>query len=235
MKDTIPESPHSSIFRVEVYRSSPQKLWTYEQLDHHQRKIAERVQKGEPGTLILSELAPVITLGRRAELAHFLVSQDDLLQKGIEVYPTDRGGLATFHGPGQWVLFPVLSLEELTGDSRGVRALVEQLLQIAYEVGSQYLSRVEVRGGVEQGVWSECGKFAAVGVHIDHGVVLHGLSINGFKVPESFYGIKPCGLDSPVSYLLEQPDEKEFEKLGAEILEAAQRAFFRPKSLINLC
>ena len=234
MDHSLFQSPHplkaqaQAQVQVQVYRHEPQgKAWTYPELDRYQRQVAQRLSQGEPGVLILSELAPVITLGRRTLASHLLVPHGDLARRGVEVYPTDRGGLATYHGPGQWVLFPVMSLEQLTGDPRGVRTLVDLLLQIALEVGSQYLPHVEVRGGAEQGVWTQAGKFAAVGVHVDQGVVLHGLSINGFKTPESFYGIKPCGLEAPVSYLLPEPDEVSFQELGCEILKRAQQRLLR--------
>ena len=213
---------------VQIYRHQPpQLIWTYSVLDAYQRKIAQRVKQGGRGGLLLSELAPVITLGRRAGESSFTQSRVSLLEQGIEVYAADRGGLATYHGPGQWVLFPVFRLQELTGDPRGVSCLVDLLLQVAFEVGQQYLSAPEVKQGKEQGVWSPQGKFASVGVQIQEGVILHGLSINGFKTPQSFQGIRPCGLDAPVSFLLDQPDEAEFLKLGQIILQVAQKVVLK--------
>src|SRR4051812_22996069 len=107
---------------VEIRRHSPDKAWTYELLDRHQRAVAERIRDQEgQGVLLLSELAPVITHGRRTEIGDFLWSQDAYEKAGVQRYATDRGGLATYHGPGQWVLFPVDRLDRLTGNARGVR------------------------------------------------------------------------------------------------------------------
>lgn len=193
-------------------------------MDAIQRQIAKRVHEGGPGTLLISELAPVITTGRRTPSTDFLMSQEDLTAQGIELYPTDRGGLATYHGPGQWVLFPVDTLQRLTGDTRGVRKLVNGLLEVALEVARFYRSDSEIRSGMQTGVWTLRGKIASVGIHIEKGVVLHGLSINGFRTPESFMGIRPCGSDAGVDYLLKKPDD--FEALRQKLLSAMFSRFW---------
>lgn len=208
---------------LEVRRHTPQTPWTYAQLDRRQREIAERVRQGGEGALLLSEVAPVITMGRRTETSAFIQSPEQLDARGIKRLPVDRGGLATYHGPGQWVLFAVDRLDRLTGDPRGVRRAVTSLLAIAEEAGRQFTPEheAEIREGAELGVWSRAGKFAAVGVHVSQGVLLHGLSVNGFATPESFLGIRPCGLDAPVSFLLNGPDG--FMDLGRFLVGAASR------------
>jgi lipoate-protein ligase B len=192
----------------EVRRHSKSDPWTYADLDQRQRVIAEKVSKGESGKFLLSEVAPVITIGRRTPASDYELS-------GSEIFHVDRGGLATYHGPGPWILFPVEKLEKLTGDRRGVRKMVESLLHIAKCVAEGRGASAEIRDGAELGVWTSRGKVAAVGIHVQNGVVLHGLSINGFKTKQSFKGLKPCGLDLPVDYLLESPED--FEDLGREI------------------
>ena len=200
--------------RLEVKRHTKQIPWTYRELDSLQREIQTGILSGESGRLLLSEVAPVITLGRRTQPGDILGTPEYFNQHQVEIYPTDRGGLATYHGPGQWLLFPVESLEKLTGDPRGVKKAVESLLEVACEVGRQYDSSAHIRTGCEQGVWTTRGKFAAVGVHIGGGVLLHGVSVNGFRTPTSFVGLRPCGLDAPVDYLLGEASEAEFVRLG---------------------
>lgn len=203
---------------------------TYAELDRLQREIASRVREGGPGAILLSELAPVITLGKRALPEKELrLSPAALSHLGIGIYPTDRGGFATYHGPGQWVLFIVDSLERLTGDRRGVRRAVEGLLQVAHRAGSRLVPQLRIREGRETGVWSQRGKVASVGIHIERGVLLHGLSVNGFATPTSFVGLRPCGLDGVVPDYLIQSDTssrlEDFERLGEWILEEARVAF----------
>lgn len=214
----------SSFTEVRVER---RRGWTYELLDQRQRAIAEEIRShGASGALLLTEVAPVITLGRRTPETDLPLSRADYERLGVSLYPADRGGLGTYHGPGQWVVFCVDFLERLTGDPRGVRKMVEALLDVARLVGESYGVSCEVRSGAEMGVWSKHGKFAAVGVHIENGIVLHGLSVNGFKTPTSFVGLRPCGLDAPVSYLLS--DATAFEELGDRIEAEARKRFWHP-------
>lgn len=211
---------------VEVRRNVSEAPWTYALLDRRQREIARGVREagGRGGRLLLSEVAPVITMGRRTAPGDLLISRELLARQGVEVHATDRGGLATFHGPGQWVLFAVDGLEALTGDRRGVRKAVTALLEIALEVGATYDPSAHVREGPEMGVWTKRGKFAAVGVHIEEGVLLHGLAVNGFRTVQSFVGLRPCGLDAPVDFLLEGRDGAAgFEELGRRLAKAALR------------
>ncbi|MGK5083673.1 hypothetical protein WDW37_10245 [Bdellovibrionota bacterium FG-1] len=213
---------------VLIRRNRPESPWTYDLLQAEQQKLAAEIRDHDaPGALLLNELAPVITFGKRATTQELKMPVEFLNQAGIEVLATDRGGLATYHGPGQWVLFAVDRLDRLTGDPRGVRKAVEALLNIALEVGRPYAPSAEIREGAEMGVWTSQGKFASVGVHIEQGVLLHGLSVNGFKTPTSFMGLRPCGLDAPVDFLLPNPSDAEFEKLGQQLVTAAFRHFYR--------
>jgi lipoate-protein ligase B len=214
---------------VELRRHCLGQPWTYADLDQRQRQIADRVRLGDRGVLLVSEVAPVITLGRRTPETDIIVKKAYLEERGISVHRTDRGGLATYHGPGQWVVFVVDRLERITGDRRGVRLAVNGLLDVGREVGAQYDSTAKIHSGPEAGVWSARGKFAAVGVHVEDGVLLHGLAINGFKTLTSFFGLRPCGLDAPVSYLLEANKEScdvAFDKLGERIVDSVFRHFW---------
>lgn len=206
---------------------------SYAELDTRQREIAAQARLGAPGRLLLTEVRPVITRGRRApQTTPLLLPAAQLSSQGIEVYPTDRGGFDTYHGPGQWVVFPVDRLEALSGDSRGVRKTVQALLDAALEVGRIYDSTVEIREGSETGVWTSRGKFAAVGICVDQGVVLHGMAVNAYRTPTSFVGLKPCGLDAPVDFLLEGSGRpgalpEEFELLGERIIQAVFKRLWR--------
>jgi lipoate-protein ligase B len=223
---------------VEIRRhlADDQTPWSYAELELRQRELARAVLAGDHGALLLSEVAPVITRGRRAPITDITLAEDVLERVGISLLDVDRGGLATYHGPGQWVLFPVDRLEVLTGDRRGVRKAVEGLLEVACQVGKLYDPSAEIRSGAEMGVWTRRGKFAAVGVHISQGVLQHGLSVNGLRTTTSFYGLRPCGLDAPVDFLLESSvsdaavrtdSDLRFEMLGRQLVEATFQNFYR--------
>ncbi len=216
---------------IEVHRHSPDQPWTYGLLDQRQRELARHLSiDGEP-TLLLSEVAPVITRGRRTPSEDLLCSnaflpggqRPGVIHRAHEVIDIDRGGLATYHGPGQWIVFPVHRLESSVGDPRGIKKIICKLLEIAAQVGRLYSEGVEIRSGAELGVWNLQGKFAAVGVHIENGILLHGLAVNGFRTAESFQGLRPCGLDLPVAFLLNEPNETEFLKLKDHLVETTLR------------
>ena len=207
--------------KVVVKRHDPSSPWSYADLDRYQSQLADRVAQGQEGEIILSEVAPVITLGKRATRQDILISDEQLASRGIDVYQSDRGGRATYHGPGQWLLFSVDRLERLTGDPRGVRKVVTNLLEIGQKVGLAYSTVSEIGQDEELGIWDKQGKFGAVGIQIRQGILLHGLSINGYQTPQSFLGIRPCGLEKPVSFLLKEPNDAEFLALGERLVKAA--------------
>ena len=211
---------------IEIRRHEAKNPWTYRLLDLRQREIATRVREGGAGAILLSELAPVITVGRRTAPGDFKLDQTALAMRGVEVVEVDRGGLATYHGPGQWVLFAVDSLERLTGDRRGVRIAVEGLLGLAHEVARRVEPQAEIRGGLETGVWGPRGKLASIGIHIDQGILLHGLALNGFATDTSFLGIRPCGLDALPEFLANSEDQELFVRLGQELVQGAQERFW---------
>lgn len=212
---------------VEIHRHTPHSPWTYSDLDQRQRNLASQIRQGtSSGVLLVSELAPVITRGRRTPTSDLLFPPEYYHQQGIQTLTTDRGGLATYHGPGQWVLFPVDRVEALTGDRRGIRKTIDGLLKIACQVGNLYHPSVHSQEGEHLGAWTSQGKFASVGIHVEDGIVLHGLSVNGFRTAQSFVGLRPCGLDTPMDYLLPEPNEAEFETLANLLISSALKTFW---------
>jgi lipoate-protein ligase B len=222
----------------EVRRHRAAQPFTYADLDQRQRAIAERVRlEDAPGCLLLSEVAPVITCGKRTAPGDVFASRELLEKRGVSVLETDRGGKATYHGPGQWVLFAVDRLERLTGDPRGIRRAVEGLLEVGLEVARLYDVRAELREGEELGIWTPEGKLGSVGVHLEQGVLLHGLSLNAFRTETSFFGLRPCGLDAQPAFLLDAHEDSatwdaaardlRFERMGNRLIETSMRKFWR--------
>ena len=134
-------------------------------LDYRLREIAGLVrQGGQRRADALGGRAPSSPSAAVPRPLTYCLSPDELAKRGIAYYPADRGGLATYHGPGQWVVFAVDALETLTGDPRGVRKAVTKLLEAACAVARRYERDSEIRWGAETGVWSPRGKLASVGV-----------------------------------------------------------------------
>jgi lipoyl(octanoyl) transferase len=142
-------------------------------------------------TLLLLEHPPIYTLGRRSNEKHILVPRQVLEKQGVAVYRTDRGGGVTFHGPGQLVGYPVVSLKDRQGGlGRYLRDLEEILIRV--------LSQFAIVAGRLQGftgVWVGDRKIAAIGVKLNAGKITgHGLALNVTTDLSYFSQIVPCGI-----------------------------------------
>ncbi len=152
--------------------------------------VSERLANRIPDTLLLLEHPPVITLGRRGSLADVYLTEEQLRDRGIIIERTTRGGLVTYHGPGQLVGYPIVNLRQigLTVPCY-VRALEDAIIQSLAEFGIRsYLDEEHI------GVWTDRGKIAAIGVAQRHGVTLHGFAVNLQPDLGHFALINPCGI-----------------------------------------
>lgn len=152
--------------------------------------VEARLNDALPDTLLLLEHPPVITLGRRGSLEDVYLSEDQLAQRGVSVAKTTRGGLVTYHGPGQLVGYPIVRLRALgLSVPCYVRALELSIIFALESVG------IEARIDEEHiGVWTDAGKIAAIGVAQRHGVTLHGFAVNLQPDLSHFGLINPCGI-----------------------------------------
>jgi lipoate-protein ligase B len=154
------------------------------------RLVEERIADRIPDTILLLEHPPVITLGRRGRDHHLMASRDELRANGVEVHVSQRGGDVTFHGPGQWVLYPILKLGRGGMGAHGyLHALEEIAIRTASQAGIPAFRREGMAGG-----WAEQGKFAATGFAFRKWVSYHGLSINVKPDLRCFDLIVGCGL-----------------------------------------
>ena len=171
-----------------------------------QAEIAEQVALNEiPPTMLLLEHPHTYTFGRRGQAAHLLLSEAELDQRGIQVYWVDRGGDVTYHGPGQLVGYPIISLRaNVPLDPSPPEAV--QLPQVDYISYLRKLEEVLILAlkdfGVEAGrvqnltgVWVQGAKIAAIGVKVDsHGITRHGFALNVAPDMAFWDGIIGCGL-----------------------------------------
>ena len=156
-----------------------------------QRDLARRRKHdGIPDTFILCEHPPVYTVGRAARDASNLgVGEEHLRSLGAEVYWSDRGGDATFHGPGQIVGYPILRL--MDRDTHGyLRRLEEVVIRVLWDYGLEGWHHPEYTG-----VWVEEKKIAAIGVKFSSGwITSHGFALNVSTDLTWFERITPCGI-----------------------------------------
>ena len=156
-----------------------------------QRRLHARVASGAlPELLLLLEHPHVFTLGKRGQAADVLADAKTLARIGAEVARTDRGGEATYHGPGQLVGYPIVNLRDgIGGALRYVSALESALIATLAGYG--------IRGESEDrptGVWVGDAKIAAIGVKISRGVSMHGFALNVCPDVGYFDHVVPCGM-----------------------------------------
>ena len=168
-----------------------------------QKLVVERQFDRVPDLLLLLEHPPVITLGVSAASDNILVSAATLADRGVEIHKARRGGDVTYHGPGQLVGYPIMSLKPDRCDlHRYVRDLEETLIRTVAEFGVQATRIVGLTG-----VWSGNKKVAAIGVRLSRWVTSHGFAINVTTNLDDFSLIRPCGLiDRGVTSLYELTD-----------------------------
>ncbi len=156
-----------------------------------QRDLARRRKNDEvPDTFILCEHPPVYTVGRAAKDGANLGAGEEYLRSlGAEVFWSDRGGDATFHGPGQIVGYPILRLKDR--DTHGyLRGLEDVLIRALAEYGVQGWHHPEYTG-----VWVGKKKIAAIGVKFSSGwIASHGFALNVKTDLSWFDRITPCGI-----------------------------------------
>jgi lipoyl(octanoyl) transferase len=148
-----------------------------------------RLEEERPDTLMLLEHPHTYTLGRRATSEDLLYSDNERVARGISTYEVDRGGRATYHGPGQLVGYPILALGGRYDVVSYLRRLEGVLIDTAAELG------VEAHRDPENtGVWIGNDKLGAIGVKITRGITMHGFAFNVTTDLSMFGGIVPCGI-----------------------------------------
>jgi lipoate-protein ligase B len=168
-----------------------------------QKELAEQRRRNEiPDTLLLLEHPPTYTRGRRSKPEELPMGVEWYEAQGIEVHDTDRGGLVTYHGPGQVVAYPIVDLANYGDDVHAYVRGLEQLI-----IGALGEAGVPARtiDGLT-GVWTEgdpppivsstpARKIASIGLHVSRGVTTHGLAINVDNDLQPFEWIVPCGIE----------------------------------------
>ncbi len=143
-----------------------------------------------PDTLVLLQHPPVYTVGRAARDASNLGAGEEYLKSlGAEVFWSDRGGDATFHGPGQLVGYPILRLKQLD-THKYLRDLEEMIILVLSDYGLKAGRHPEYTG-----VWVNGSKIAAIGVKFSSGrITSHGFALNVKTDLSWFDRITPCGI-----------------------------------------
>lgn len=166
----------------------------YQEALELQYSLVEQRQKNEiPDTLLLLEHRPVITLGKRGEESDLLIPRKELADRGVEIAHIDRGGQATYHGPGQLVGYPIIDLQNherrLKRFVHNLEAVIMQLLADSYGLTAH--ARDDYVG-----VWVGSRKIAAIGISVHRKITMHGFALNVDTDLDYFSLIVPCGIRS---------------------------------------
>ena len=192
-------------------------LVPYEEALVAQRRLEAARLEGEiPDLLWLLEHPPVYTRGRRSAEEELPMGAEWYEAQGIEVHDTDRGGRVTYHGPGQLVAYPIVSLRPYGDD---VHEYVRRLERVAIGALAEHGVEAETIDGLT-GVWTqgdpptdgrraskrtisplsgpsagEARKIGSIGVHVSRGVTTHGMAINVDNDLQPFEWVVPCGIE----------------------------------------
>jgi lipoyl(octanoyl) transferase len=165
----------------------------YEEARATQKRLEGLRQGGDiPDVLLLLEHPPVYTKGRRSDAAELPMGEDWYRMQGIEVTETDRGGRVTYHGPGQLVAYPIVSLRPYGDD---VHVYVRNLERVMIESLAEHGVEAGLREGLT-GVWVGERKIGSIGVHVNRGVTTHGLAVNVNNDLQPFEWVVPCGIEA---------------------------------------
>ena len=224
-------------------------LVAYEEAVVAQRWLrAARLEGAVPDVLLLLEHPPVYTRGRRSDDGELPMAREWYEMQGIEVAETDRGGRVTYHGPGQLVAYPIVSLRPYGDD---VHEYVRRLERVAIGALADHGVPATTIEGLT-GVWTEgeppiegrrdanrsissvsvpsaARKIGSIGVHVSRGVTTHGLAVNVSNDLQPFEWIVPCGIEGcrVTSLSRELGTEQDVDAFADAVVERFAEAFER--------
>jgi lipoyl(octanoyl) transferase len=162
----------------------------------------KRVDPFHPDELLLLEHEPVYTIGRTPD-------QSSLLGAAHLPHPLfaiNRGGQATYHGPGQLICYPII---DLRGCGQDLHKYLRWLEQLLIEMLAQYQIAATQRASLT-GVWVDQRKIASIGVGVRHWITMHGFALNVCGDLSPFDQIVPCGIDNVAMTSMEKETGQPF-------------------------
>lgn len=197
-----------------------------------QLALVHAVREGKtPDTLVFCWHPPVVTCGRGTQ-------PGDIDGWNGPVVEVSRGGRATYHGPGQVVMYPILDLKRARtrvppGDVHAYLACLERVTAEALRAlglpAQASRERGESRADTisQTGVWLGHRKVASLGIAVSRGVSYHGVAVNVSRDPLAFQGMKPCGFSTDTMISLE-------EYLGRKVSHADVQQHLQKVALAEL-
>lgn len=185
-------------------------LIDYEQALNKQLELVEKVaEQKNHGYLVFCTHNPIVTLGRKTQ-------PGDVFSWKGPVKEISRGGRATYHGPSQLVIYPILNMEfaQAQHPQRDIgwflrsfeKAIVDTLKDYGVEAVGKSLQQKSLNedASEETGVWVGRQKIGSLGIGVRKWITYHGAAINLDHDPEAFIGMKPCGFNTETMISLEK-------------------------------
>ena len=213
------------------------KAWDYQEellqqnvkVKSDNRLLTTNDQLSTTNYLLLCEHPAVYTLGKSGNPGNVLIDENEMQQKGIQFFNTNRGGDITFHGLQQIVGYPILDLEKFYTDiGRYLRELEEVII---YTLAEYNIKGERSKG--ETGVWIEPGvidkerKICAMGVRCSRWITMHGFALNINTDLDYFNNIIPCGIENKQVTSIEKELNKkvDFEEAKEKIKRNFEKVF----------
>lgn len=197
-----------------------------------QEELVRLRRNGEvPDQLLLLEHPPVVTMGTSSQESHLLLSEAERARKGIELFQAGRGGDVTYHGPGQLVGYPIISL---TPDRKDLHQYLRDLEEVLIKTLDSFGIQARREEGYT-GVWAEEGKLAAIGVRVSSGwITSHGFALNVNPDLDHFSAIVPCGIhDRSVASMVEVLGRPvELDEVVIPLIESFEKVFSRQSGVV---
>jgi lipoyl(octanoyl) transferase len=176
----------------------------------------KRADRSHPDELLLLEHEPVYTIGRTPDQSS--LSATGRIRRGELgaahlphlVFAINRGGQATYHGPGQLVGYPII---DLRGCGQDLHRYLRWLEQLLIEMLAQYDIAATQRASLT-GVWIDDRKIASIGVGVRHWITMHGFALNVCGDLSPFNQIVPCGIDNVAMTSMEKETGRAFSVEG---------------------
>ncbi len=152
----------------------------------HAERLADRL----PDQFLLLQHPPTVTLPRRNQAKNLLLPESQLIESGLQLFPTDRGGQITLHNPGQLVGYLICRLEPGKRDLHSfLRWIEDRLAKTVDRFGIEGASRKGLTG-----LWVGDRKIASIGIAVKKWVTLHGFALNVNNNLGQFEVMHHCGL-----------------------------------------
>jgi lipoyl(octanoyl) transferase len=170
----------------------------------------KRVDRGAADELLLLEHEPVYTIGRTSDKSSLLGAA----HLPYPLFAINRGGQATYHGPGQLIGYPIVDLRRCGQDlHKYLRWLERLIIELVGDYGIAATQRDALTG-----VWIDHRKIASIGVGVRHWITMHGFALNVCGALTPFDHIVPCGISNVTMTSIELETGKTFSVVDVAAL-----------------